>query len=168
MDDRSLLDRYLASHDESAFRELVGRHLDFVHAVARRVTGNDELARDAAQLTFVKLARDAARVPRTLSLSAWLHRISRCAAVDLVRTEDRRRKREQLAQRHAPMNAESTPEPEWERLAPVIDEAVDSLPAADRELVLAKYYRNESFSGIAARFGWTEANARKRASRSLE
>ncbi|RYD41248.1 MAG: RNA polymerase sigma-70 factor, partial [Verrucomicrobiaceae bacterium] len=83
MDDRTLLDRYLASHDEGAFRELVGRHLDFVHAVARRVTGNDELARDAAQATFVKLARNAARVPRTLSLSAWLHRISRCAAVDL-------------------------------------------------------------------------------------
>ena len=168
MDDRTLLDRYLAKRDEDAFRELVGRHLDFVHAVARRVTGNDELARDAAQLTFMKLAREAARVPRTLSLAAWLHRISRCAAVDLVRTEDRRRKREQLAQRNADTPMNTMPEPEWERLAPVIDEAVDSLPAADRELVLAKYYRNESFAGIAARFGWTEANARKRASRSLE
>ncbi|HEY1120762.1 MAG TPA: sigma-70 family RNA polymerase sigma factor [Haloferula sp.] len=166
MDDRSLLDRYFANRDESAFRELVGRHLDLVHAVARRVTGNDELARDAAQTTFVKLARDVANVPRTVSLAAWLHRTSRCAAVDLVRSEDRRRKREELAYQHAPMNA--TPEPEWERLAPVIDEAVDSLPAADRELVLAKYYGNESFAGIAARFGWTEANARKRASRSLE
>jgi len=166
MDDRSLLDRYLANRDESAFRELVGRHLDLVHAVARRVTGNDELARDVAQATFVKLARDVAKVPRTVSLAAWLHRTSRCAAVDLVRSEDRRRKREELAHQHAPMNA--TPEPEWERLAPVIDEAVDSLPPADRELVLAKYYGNESFAGIAARFGWTEANARKRASRSLE
>ncbi len=166
MDDRCLLDHYLAARDESAFRELVGRHLDLVHAVARRVTGNDELARDAAQTTFVKLARDAAKVPRGLSLAAWLHRTCRCAAVDLVRTEDRRRKREQLAHQHAPMNP--TPEPEWERLAPVIDEAVDALPAADRELVLAKYYRNESFAGIAARLGWTEANARKRASRSLE
>ncbi|MEK7954179.1 RNA polymerase sigma factor [Luteolibacter soli] len=166
MDDRSLLDRYLATRDESAFRELVSRHLDLVHTVARRVTGNDELARDAAQATFVKLARDAAKVPPTISLVAWLHRTSRCAAVDLVRSEDRRRKREQLAHQHMPMNA--TPEPEWERLAPVIDEAVDSLPAADRELVLAKYYGNETFAGIATRFGWTEANARKRASRSLE
>ncbi|RYD46426.1 MAG: sigma-70 family RNA polymerase sigma factor, partial [Verrucomicrobiaceae bacterium] len=166
MDDRSLLDRYHANRDESAFRELVGRHLDLVHTVARRVTANDELARDAAQTTFVKLAREVAKVPRTVSLVAWLHRTSRCTAVDLVRSEDRRRKREELAYRHAPMNA--TPEPEWERLAPVIDEAVDSLPAADRELVLAKYYGNESFAGIAARFGWTEANARKRASRSLE
>lgn len=166
MDDRTLLDRYLAAHDEGAFRELVGRHLDLVHAVARRVTGNDELARDAAQTTFVKLARDAAKVPRGLSLTAWLHRTCRCAAIDLVRIEDRRRKREELAHRHAPMN--TTPEPEWERLAPVIDEAVDCLPFAERELVLAKYYRNESFAGIAARFGWTEVNARKRASRALE
>lgn len=166
MDDRRLLDRYLATRDEGAFRELVGRHLDFVHAVARRVTGNDELARDAAQAVFVKLARDAAKVPRGLSLAAWLHRTSRCLAIDLVRSEDRRRKRERLAHHSALMNP--PPEPAWERLAPLIDEAVDSLPAADRELVLAKYYRNESFAGIAARLGWTEANARKRASRSLE
>lgn len=166
MDDRRLLDRYLATRDEGAFRELVGRHLDFVHAVARRVTGNDELARDAAQAVFVKLARDAAKVPRGISLAAWLHRTCRCMAIDLVRSEDRRRKREQLAHRSALMNP--PPEPAWERLAPLIDEAVDSLPAADRELVLAKYYRNESFAGIAARLGWTEANARKRASRSLE
>lgn len=166
MDDRKLLDLYLAARDESAFRELVGRHLDLVHAVARRVTGNDDLARDAVQTTFVKLARDAAKVPRGLSLAAWLHRTCRCAAIDLVRSEDRRRKREQVAHRHAPMNP--TPEPAWERLAPVIDEAVDALPAADRELVLAKYYGNESFAGIAARLGWTEANARKRASRALE
>lgn len=166
MDDRHLLDRYLATRDEGAFRELVGRHLDFVHAVARRVTGNDELARDAAQAVFVKLARDAAKVPRGLSLAAWLHRTCRCMAIDLVRSEDRRRKREQLAHHSSPMNP--PPEPAWERLAPLIDEAVDSLPAADRELVLAKYYRNESFAGIAARLGWTEANARKRASRSLE
>jgi len=166
MDDRRLLDRYLATRDEGAFRELVGRHLDFVHAVARRVTGNDELARDAAQAVFVKLARDAAKVPRGLSLEAWLHRTCRCMAIDLVRSEDRRRKREQLAHHSAPMNP--PPEPAWERLAPLIDEAVDSLPAADRELVLAKYYRNESFAAIAARLGWTEANARKRASRSLE
>jgi RNA polymerase sigma factor (sigma-70 family) len=166
MDDRRLLDRYLATRDEGAFRELVGRHLDFVHAVARRVTGNDELARDAAQAVFVKLARDAAKVPRGLSLAAWLHRTCRCMAIDLVRSEDRRRKREQLAHRNALMNP--PPEPAWERLAPLIDEAVDSLPAADRELVLAKYYRNESFAGIATRLGWTEANARKRASRSLE
>lgn len=166
MDDRRLLDRYLATRDEGAFRELVGRHLDFVHAVARRVTGNDELARDAAQAVFVKLARDAAKVPRGLSLAAWLHRTCRCMAIDLVRSEDRRRKREQLAHHSALMNP--PPEPAWERLAPLIDQAVDSLPAADRELVLAKYYRNESFAGIAARLGWTEANARKRASRSLE
>jgi RNA polymerase sigma factor (sigma-70 family) len=166
MHDRSLLDRYLATRDERAFRVLVGRHLDLVHAVARRVTGNDELARDAAQAAFVKLARDAAKVPRSLSLAAWLHRTTRCAAVDLVRTEDRRRKRERLAHHEMAMNA--APEPEWERLAPVIDEAVDSLPAADRELVLAKYYGNESFATIASRLGWTEANARKRASRSLD
>lgn len=166
MDDRSLLDRYLATRAEGAFRELVGRHLDFVHSVARRVTGNDELARDAAQAVFVKLAREAAKVPRGLSLAAWLHRTCRCMAIDLVRSEDRRRKREQLAHRSSLMNP--PPEPAWERLAPLIDEAVDSLPAADRELVLAKYYRNESFAGIAARLGWTEANARKRAARSLE
>uniref|UniRef100_UPI001865C88E RNA polymerase sigma factor n=1 Tax=Luteolibacter marinus TaxID=2776705 RepID=UPI001865C88E len=166
MDDRRLLDRYLADRDEAAFRELVDRHLDLVHSVASRVTANRELARDISQATFVRLAERAATVPRGLSLTAWLHRTSRSLAIDLVRAEERRKHRERASLQNEAMT--TSPDPGWEQLAPLVDELVDNLPAADRELVLAKYYRNEPHARIAAQLGCSEANARKRASRALE
>lgn len=164
--DRTLLDRFIAGNDETAFRTLVGRHLDLVHAVARRVTGSDDHARDVSQATFIRLAQRAALVPADVSLPAWLHRTTRSLAVDLVRRETRRKKREAGMPPHDSMD--SPPEPAWSALAPVVDELVDALPAADRELVLARYYRNEPHAVIAARLGVTEPLARKRASRALE
>ena len=164
--DRTLLDRFIVQHDEVAFRVLVGRYLDLVHAVAKRVTASEDHARDVAQATFVRLAQRAALVPGDVSLTAWLHRTCRSLSIDLVRAEVRRKQRESVAISHGAMNASS--DIDWARLAPVIDELVDSLSAADRELVLAKYYRNESHASIAARLDLTEINARQRASRALE
>lgn len=164
--DRTLLESFIVQHDEAAFRVLVGRHLDLVHAVAKRVTASEDHARDVAQATFIRLAQRAALVPRDVSLTAWLHRTCRSLAIDLVRAEVRRKQRESVAISHGAMNASS--DIDWSRLAPVIDELVDSLSAADRELVLAKYFRNESHASIAARLGLTEINARQRASRALE
>jgi len=166
--DRTLLDRYLAGSDEAAFGVLVRRYLDLVHAVALRVTGNEELARDVTQLTFVRLAQRAALIPEHVTLTAWLHRVTRGLAVDQVRAESRRKKRELSSNLlHSPMDA-SDLEPDWSALAPVVDELIDRLPAADRELLLLRYYRNQSHAVIAARLGLTEGVARKRAFRAVE
>lgn len=166
--DRSLLDRYLTGCDEAAFGLLVARHLDFVHAVALRVTRNDELARDVAQTTFIRLARRAALVPRDLALPSWLHRITRGLAVDLVRVESHRKQRELGSELLPSLMETSPPEPDWSALAPVVDELIDHLSPADRDLLLLRYYRNESHASIAARLGLTQSTARKRTFRAVE
>jgi RNA polymerase sigma factor (sigma-70 family) len=167
--DRQLLDRFASGRNEAAFRALVERHLDLVHGVARRVTASDDLARDVAQQTFVRLARRAALIPADLSLPVWLHRVTRHLAIDLVRAETRRKKREiSTSSPHDAAMDPATPEPAWAALAPVIDQLVDALPAADREVLLARFYRNESHAAIAGRLGLSEVLARKRTSRALE
>ena len=167
--DRQLLDRYLAGNDEGAFRLLVERYLSLVHAVARRVTRSEDLARDVSQSVFVRLASHAALIPAGLSLTAWLHRTTHSLAASLVRGEERRKKRERLVAT-TEMNANDDPprSQEWDALAPVIDRLVDALPSADRELVLARFYRGEAHAVIAARLGLSEVLARKRSSRALE
>jgi len=60
------------------------------------------------------------------------------------------------------------PEPGWSSLAPVIDELVDHLPAADRDVLLLRYYHNQSHAHIASCLGLTETVARKRAFRALD
>lgn len=162
-DDRDLLESFATHGDQAAFQTLVCRHLDAVHAVARRVTCNEELAKDVTQNTFIRLTRRASSITRQLSLSAWLHRTARSLAIDLVRAEERRRRLESKAQ---PPGAER--EIAWEELAPFVDGLVEKLPAADREAVLLRYYRGRSHGEIGRRLGLSENAARQRVLRALE
>ena len=51
MDDKQLLHAYTRERSESAFGELVTRHIDFVYSAALRVVnGDSHLAEDVAQL----------------------------------------------------------------------------------------------------------------------
>ncbi|WP_367872021.1 RNA polymerase sigma factor [Luteolibacter sp. Populi] len=162
--DHQLLIRYLAGSDEAAFRALVGRHLSLVHGVARRVTGNEDLARDVAQNTFIRLAERAAFVPPDLPLPVWLHRVARHLAIDLVRTEERRKKRELQSSTAMP----DDPEPAWSALAPVVDQLINELPAAERSILLLRFYCDQSHTAIASQLGVSEAVSRKRASRAID
>jgi RNA polymerase sigma factor (sigma-70 family) len=162
--DRQLLSRYIAGRDETAFRALVMRHLPLVHGVARRVTANEDLARDVAQTTFIRLAERAAMIPPNLPLPVWLHRICRHLAIDLVRSEERRKKREQLA----PSAMNEPQEPGWSALAPLVDQLVNELPEAERQVLLLRYFCDQGHASIAGQLGVSEVVARKRASRALE
>ena len=55
--DASLLADWLRDRRESAFHALVGRYQPLVHAAALRTGGNDSIAAEASQLTFISLAQ---------------------------------------------------------------------------------------------------------------
>src|SRR3954465_7589098 len=95
--DLELLGQYAAERSEAAFTQLVRRHLDLVYSAARRQVRSPQLAEEVAQSVFVDLARHAERFPPATPLVAWLHVVSRRAAIDVVRRESRRQAREQEA-----------------------------------------------------------------------
>lgn len=59
MKDAELLHKYVQSRDHEAFRVLAERHAGMVYGVALRRTTRPEIAEEAAQTAFVKLARKA-------------------------------------------------------------------------------------------------------------
>ena len=69
-EDGTLLREFALARDEAAFEQLVGRHGPMVLGVCRRLLDEHD-AEDAFQATFVVLARNAARLRRPGSLSAW-------------------------------------------------------------------------------------------------
>ena len=75
--DQQLLRDYAERRSETAFAELVRRHIDLVHSAAFRMTGETQSAKDVTQAVFAALAQNAARLTRHPVLSGWLHTTAR-------------------------------------------------------------------------------------------
>src|SRR6266536_4216261 len=136
-DDAQLLRRYAEHASESAFAELVARHIDLVYSAAlRQLNGDTHLAQDVAQTVFADLARKARIVSRHGVLTGWLYQATRFAAAKAVRTERRRATRETEAAAMQELSSDAN----WEQLRLVLDEAMSRLHAKDRDAVLLRYF----------------------------
>lgn len=166
--DAELLQRYVCHHDETAFTALVQRHVGLVYGAAlRRTNGRTHLAEEIAQQIFARVARHAAFLSHHPAFAAWLHRSTRHAAIDALRAEQRRQK---LAHAFSAMSDPTPAEPhvDWARLRPVIDDAMDALKPADREVMLLRFFHGLSFAEVGARLDLAENAARMRTERALD
>jgi RNA polymerase sigma factor (sigma-70 family) len=163
--DAELLGAWVERRDEPSFHALVSRHAGLVLSAARRKCGNDALASEASQLTFILLARKAASLVGRTSLAGWLHITAMRQTKDLMRqTKREQHKRDRLAM-------ETGPDPDhdaWLDVRPVIDEAIASLPEKDREALLLRFYRSMSVREVAAVLGIATDAAQKRIDRATE
>jgi hypothetical protein len=57
---------------------------------------------------------------------------------------------------------------DWERIRPVLDEALDSLGDEDREALLIRYFKNQDFRAVGLALGVSDDTAQKRVSRAVE
>lgn len=60
------------------------------------------------------------------------------------------------------------PDPLWEQLSPLLDEALATLGETDRQAVLLRFFENKSLAEVGNTLGTGEDTARKRVSRALE
>lgn len=169
-DDTTLLQRYARNCSESDFAELVRRHLDFVYSAAlRQVNGDTHLAQDVAQLVFTDLARKASAVAGHRVLAGWLFTSTRYAAAKLVRANQRRQRREQEALLMQSIEgSDGGAQPDWERIRPVLDEALASLNERDREAILLRYFEGRDFAAVGAQLALSDNAARMRVERAVE
>jgi RNA polymerase sigma factor (sigma-70 family) len=168
-DDSELLCRYCQERSEAAFTELVGRHFNMVYFAAfRRVGGDAHLAQDVSQAVFTRLAIKAPALAERASIAGWLYNCTCFVAARQMRSERRWQARQAQAQTLMEINAAPADRMDWERLMPVIDEALNGLGEWDRELVLLRYFQENSFIEISAREGLSADAARFRLNRALE
>jgi RNA polymerase sigma factor (sigma-70 family) len=166
MGDWELLQAYVASRSETAFAELVRRHLNWVYSTALRQVGDRHLAEDVAQAVFVLLARRSADLRPGTLLGGWLFRTTRFVASHALRSELRRKSREAMACTMS--NTADSSETIWPQLAPHLDRAVADLSAVDRSAILLRFYEKLPLREVGERLGISEDAAKKRVGRALE
>ena len=89
--DEAALVRAVAGGSEEALAALYDRHVDGVHAVALRLTGDRGIAEEVVQETFLALWNRAELFdPALASLATWLRSIARNRTVDRLRAVGRR------------------------------------------------------------------------------
>ena len=167
-EDAELLRRYAEEGQEEAFAQLVQRHLGFVHAVAlRQVGGEAHLAQDVVQRVFSDLARKAGALCRHPVLTGWLYRSAQFTAGKAMRSELRRRRREQEAYTMHELTAESEAAVDPNKLRPVLDTAMGELSDRDRDAVMLRFFEGQAFAQMGAKLRLTEDAARMRVERAL-
>ncbi|MEY4488596.1 MAG: hypothetical protein RIQ79_1104 [Verrucomicrobiota bacterium] len=165
--DQQLLSDYAETRAETAFSELVRRHIDLVHSAAFRLTGEAHSAQDVTQAVFLALANDAARLAHHPVLPGWLHTTARHLAAKTIRAAVRRQTHEQeAAAMHELLSAE--PELPWDALAPHLDAALGELSEPDRDAILLRYFEKKSAPEIATTLGISAEAAQKRVHRAVD
>lgn len=99
--ERHLIERVIQG-DARAQREMYEAHVDRVYRLAYRLAGEDELARDFTQLTFIRAFEKIGDFRFESSLATWLHTIGVSIALNGLRKVKTARNRE------APIEAASS------------------------------------------------------------
>ena len=165
--DAALLERFLRRQDEDAFAALVARHGPMVLGVCRRVLGDAHAAEDAAQATFLVLARKAGATRRPGALAGWLHGTAHRLALVCHRADVRRRLRETRACREAATRSPPDPLEEFSarELVTVLDEELQRLPERQRLPLILCCLEGRTQDEAARQLGWTPGAVRGRLER---
>jgi RNA polymerase sigma-70 factor (ECF subfamily) len=167
--DFSLLRRFAEEGDEDAFSEIVRRYAGVVFSACHRVLRDKGWAEDVAQETFFRLVKGPERVSH--SLGGWLHRAATRLAVDTLRSERARHRREQTYESPA---AEQENDPSsmtgggvfggsmWQEVSPAIDAAMNELDDESHELLVRHFLQGTAQADLAEEAGVSAATMSRR------
>lgn len=141
--------------DAAAMEGLYASHAGACLSLARSVLVDPQMAEDAVQEAFLQLWRDADRFDRSRSsVRSWLLLLTRCKAVDRVRSEELR-KTSALSVDYD--RADDDPGPEAKAIIAMLGEharaALVELPPRKREAVVLAFWGGFTHSEIASLTG---------------
>lgn len=147
MDEPELIARARAG-EPAAERALYDAHVDRVYRLSYRLAGDDELARDFTQETFIRAFQRLDTFRGESRLSTWLHAIATSVALNGLRKVRRFRTRETtLEAADAVTVAHRTAEPD---LKARLHAAIDGLPVKYRTVVVMHDVEGYTHEEIAA------------------
>jgi RNA polymerase sigma-70 factor (ECF subfamily) len=154
----------IGRYHEDALAEVYRRHAGAVFALARRLLSSRTLAEEVVQEVFLRLWNDPDRYdPDRGSLRSYLLAQCHGRAVDLIRSESSRRRREE---RELTLAAESGYDVEHEvwdlAVADRVKSTLQALPEGEREAILLAYFGGHTYKEVADLLGEPEGTVKSR------
>ena len=149
---------------QDALAEAYRRHAGAVFALSRRLLADADLAEEVVQEVFLRIWNAPDRFdPDRGSLRSYLLALTHGRAVDLLRSEASRRRREE---RDARQTAEAGYDLEHEvadlTTAEQVKHAVALLPAGEREAIQLAYFGGFTYREVAAKLAEPEGTVKSR------
>ena len=138
------------------------RYAGVVFCACHRVLRDRGWAEDVAQETFFRLVKCPDRVSH--SLGGWLHRAATRLAVDTLRSEQARHRRESTYEVTGKDADDGLPGmgSQWEEISPAIDAALDELDDDARALLVRHFLQGTPQADLAAEAGVSAATMSRR------
>ncbi len=151
MNDVRSLTTAVAIGDTNAFARLYRQYFDWMYAEARRATGQGEaFCLDVVQDAMLRLMRSIKPFDSEPQLRAWMRSVVRSSALDRLRTDARRRRREQRSGWEQP--GQGSVEDRDERL-PWLRAAMAALPSTGAELLFYRFAQGLTLRELGAARG---------------
>jgi RNA polymerase sigma factor (sigma-70 family) len=153
----------LIDADEAALGECYDQYASFVYGLALRVVRDAKAAEDITQDVFLGLWENPACFdPEKGAMRTWLGTLAHRRAVDHVRREEARRRRDETAL----SRVTATPDVEEMALALMtaerVREALETLPPEQREAIQLAYFDGKTYREVAVTMGIPEGTAKSR------
>ena len=154
--------RRFRAGDEDAVRAVYRRYGGAIGTVARSMLRDDELVAEVVQQTFVKAWRAAATFDANRDLAPWLYSIARRTAIDVLKREQR-----PTQGGHEPETDVAITTMSFDRTWEVFEvrQAIDDLPAEEREVVRAASALGMTHAEIAEHLGIPVGTVKSRMAR---
>jgi RNA polymerase sigma-70 factor, ECF subfamily len=163
--------RRIAARDQSALSELYQRYARLVHNLAFRILERADLAEEITQDVFLKVWNQTARYDSTRgTFATWLLAITRNAAIDRLRQEQRRPSRDAVdldALLDVLGSSEETDNPTWQD-GRLLRELLIQLPAEQRQVIELGFFQGFSHQEIADRLEQPLGTVKTRARLALQ
>ncbi len=151
-----LLMERIGTGDHEAFRQLVERHQHAVVGTVAKMLGNASESEDIAQQVFLRIWKNAKRYRPDAKFTTYLYTITRNLVFNETRRKSRKKEvssdeREENSNQHIEASTDRQPDSELlqAELQHAVDDAIASLPDAQRMAVVLRRYEQLSYEEIA-------------------
>jgi RNA polymerase sigma-70 factor (ECF subfamily) len=153
----------LLTGDDDALAEAYDCWGALVYSLAVRLTADHAAAEDITQDVFVRLwERPEAYDPQRGTLRTWLCMTARGRAVDWIRRREARTRYQAAAAAQTLDDAAVDEMVMWQTEAKAVRQAVQALPAMQREALLLAYYHGHTYREVASQLSIPEGTAKSR------